>query len=164
MSWGPLNSFRPSGPASNPNLPQLPKLPWTMRATRKQMTVAAVVFAASVFALALVVDLLLYRAGVPAGPMFAVSDAAAAVIAALFALRLIRHATERVEAVHGRLRMVAEMNHHIRNALDIIQLSAHATKDQQAIAAIDEEVTRISWALREIMGNGEPPVSGAKPE
>src|SRR6266542_663095 len=124
MAWGPFNSLREAGPLAEPNQPQLPKLPWTMRATRKQMILATVVFGASVFSLALITEWLLLHAGTPAVPMFAVSDGVAAVLAALFALRLVRHATERVQAVHGRLRMVAEMNHHIRNALDAIQLSA----------------------------------------
>jgi signal transduction histidine kinase len=51
----------------------------------------------------------------------------------------------------ARTQVVAEMNHHIRNALTSIFLSAHATENQQLIRVISEGVDRIDWALREIL-------------
>ena len=56
------------------------------------------------------------------------------------------------------LRVVAEMNHHIRNALDVIQMAAAATGQQGAIQVqvITESVARIDWALRELLRESLP--------
>jgi hypothetical protein len=51
----------------------------------------------------------------------------------------------------ARMQVIAEMNHHIRNALTPISLSAHITDNQELIRAISEGVDRIDWALREIL-------------
>jgi signal transduction histidine kinase len=51
----------------------------------------------------------------------------------------------------AKMQVVAEMNHHIRNALIPISLSAYVTENQQLIRVISEGVERIDWALREIL-------------
>ena len=51
----------------------------------------------------------------------------------------------------ARMQVIAEMNHHIRNALTAISLSAHVTEDQHLIRVISEGIDRIDWALREIL-------------
>jgi hypothetical protein len=51
----------------------------------------------------------------------------------------------------ARMQVIAEMNHHIRNALTAISLSAHVTEDQHLIRVISEGIERIDWALREIL-------------
>jgi hypothetical protein len=59
------------------------------------------------------------------------------------------------EEVHYRAAMqraaiVAELNHHVRNALQVISLTTHGGK-QEEIVAIRESVNRIQWALRELL-------------
>jgi len=56
----------------------------------------------------------------------------------------------------ARMQVIAEMNHHIRNALTSISLSAYATENQQLIRVISEGVDRIDWALREILPREMP--------
>src|ERR1035437_3601658 len=51
----------------------------------------------------------------------------------------------------ARMQVIAEMNHHIRNALTPISLSADATENQQLVRVISDGVDRIDWALREIL-------------
>jgi hypothetical protein len=52
--------------------------------------------------------------------------------------------------------VIAEMNHHVRNALQAIALSPYAEKSKQ-IELIGESAERIQWALREILpGEVEP--------
>jgi hypothetical protein len=58
---------------------------------------------------------------------------------------------ERRENVASRLKTISELNHHIRNALQSIQLSAYSTQDQQAMKEISAAVERIQWALREVL-------------
>ena len=50
--------------------------------------------------------------------------------------------------LENRLRVIALMNHHVRNALQAIKY-AHLT-DQQ-VRLIEESVARIEWALREVL-------------
>ena len=56
----------------------------------------------------------------------------------------------------ARMQVVAEMNHHIRNALAPISLSVDATDNHRLIHAISEGVDRIDWALREILPRETP--------
>jgi hypothetical protein len=58
---------------------------------------------------------------------------------------------ERHRLIVARMQVIAEMNHHIRNALAPISLSADATENQQLVRAISTGVERIDWALREIL-------------
>jgi hypothetical protein len=63
----------------------------------------------------------------------------------------------RYQATLNKIRVIAEMNHHVRNALQAIALSPYAEKSQQ-IQLIDESAQRIQWALREILpGEVEAP-------
>jgi hypothetical protein len=50
-----------------------------------------------------------------------------------------------------RLRLIAEMNHHVRNALQIIYSSASCSSDKRHLDQINSSVDRIDWALREIL-------------
>ena len=64
----------------------------------------------------------------------------------------MRDARDRQRAIDARLRMVAEMNHEVRNALNLIQLSAHVTHNRQSIENISSAVERIQRTLREVLG------------
>lgn len=79
----------------------------------------------------------------------------ALVVAALTA-GLIHHANERREAAMLRMQVIAEMNHHIRNALAAISLSTDTIENRQSIRVISESVDRITWALREILPRNHP--------
>lgn len=50
-----------------------------------------------------------------------------------------------------RLEVIAEMNHHVRNGLQVIQYSAYMTKDREHIQRIEQSLGRIDWALREVL-------------
>ncbi len=72
-------------------------------------------------------------------------------VAKLASVNLQRH-----RLTLARMQVIAEMNHHIRNALAPISLSADAIENQQLIRAISEGVDRIDWALREILPREMP--------
>ena len=78
------------------------------------------------------------------------------VVVALLTAGLIHQAHQRREAERLRMQVVAEMNHHIRNALAAISLSTDMIKNQQSIRVISESVNRIEWALREVLPRSEP--------
>jgi hypothetical protein len=59
--------------------------------------------------------------------------------------------------VLARMRMIAEMNHHVRNALQPILYSPFLKEESEQIRLIQEGTRRIEWALREVLpGEMEP--------
>jgi hypothetical protein len=84
-------------------------------------------------------------------PMALVSDVVAGTLAGILIFAVLRSTRERRLAMLRRLKAIREMNHEIRNALELIQLSAYSTHHQQAIATISNAVDRIQWTLREIV-------------
>ena len=72
-------------------------------------------------------------------------------IAALLVFRLLQYEMERRKRLRERIEAIANMNHHVRNALQVISLSAFSAVDQQQLQAVRDSVNRIQWALREIL-------------
>ncbi len=133
----------------------LPKPPWFAVASGTKIRLFALAVAALVFGVNLLLDFVLSGAAHSPVTGYIVSDGAAAVIAAVFVLNVIRFANERRAGVRRRLQLIAEMNHHVRNSLEAIQMSAQLTRDREAITVISDEVSRIEWALREVLGGAE---------
>lgn len=82
-------------------------------------------------------------------PLFAVLDAVAlgllcGAIAWIYQRRQNRYLAERLE-------VIADMNHHVRNDLQVIQYSAYMTRDKEHIQRIEQSLGRIDWALREVL-------------
>jgi hypothetical protein len=88
-------------------------------------------------------------------PMALVSNVIAGMLAGFFIFMVLRNIRERRLVILRRLTAIREMNHEIRNALELIQLSAYSTRHQQAIATITDAVDRIQWTLREILSPTE---------
>jgi signal transduction histidine kinase len=84
------------------------------------------------------------------------AEGLSAVVVALLTAGLIHHANRRREAALLRMQVIAEMNHHTRNALAAISLSTDAIQNQQSIRLISESVDRIEWALREVLPRSQP--------
>jgi hypothetical protein len=61
-----------------------------------------------------------------------------------------------------RVQVIAEMYHHIRNALAPISLSVDTIENQQLIRLIADGVDRIDWALREILPREVPMVEAER--
>jgi hypothetical protein len=55
----------------------------------------------------------------------------------------------------GKLVVVREMNHHVRNALQVVIIAASAHHDEDLARMVFDAVARIDWALKEVLsGNG----------
>jgi len=50
-----------------------------------------------------------------------------------------------------KLRTIKLMNHHVRNALNVIVASTYAHGNERQLSEIRNSVNRIEWALREIL-------------
>lgn len=53
-------------------------------------------------------------------------------------------------AMMEKIRVIAAMNHHVRNALQAISFSPYAEQSKQ-IQLVQQSTERIQWALREIL-------------
>jgi len=84
------------------------------------------------------------------------AESVSALVVALLTARLLRAANQLREATLLRMQVISEMNHHIRNALAAIALSADSLDNQQCIKVISGSVDRIEWALREILLRKQP--------
>lgn len=134
-------------------------MPWFCSSPAR-IRVCAAFIGFCVFAAAFAVDWLMYARGSNPIFMMLASTGLAGLISALLCIRALDEWYRRRIATEEYLRLVSEMNHHIRNALDVIQMSAALTSQGDAIQAIDASVIKIDWALRELLGS---PLLSKKP-
>jgi hypothetical protein len=96
-------------------------------------------------------DWVLVKEGVKRLDILALSNGLTGLAVGLLYVQLSRIERERRAQVQQQLRTIAEMNHHIRNALQIIAY-ANVTADKEAsVEMIRSSVERIEWALREVL-------------
>jgi len=84
-----------------------------------------------------------------------IADLTAAIVVGYLAYLALRAERERLQRAAADLKMIADMNHHIRNALDMLTMSAYGTEDKAAVAVIQKATERITWALREVLPSPE---------
>jgi hypothetical protein len=72
------------------------------------------------------------------------------VIGIIAAIVVFAYEQRRHRAILNKVRVIAAMNHHVRNALQAISYAPYAEQEKQ-IRLIAESVQRIQWALREIL-------------
>ena len=62
-----------------------------------------------------------------------------------------------------KMRVISEMNHHVRNALQPIMYSPYLKEQAEQVRTIQEGTRRIEWALREVLpGEDAVPPPGSK--
>ena len=123
---------------------------WVLRASPKKVRAMAGGVGVVVFGSAMLVDNIFTRRG-RAPKLTMAWNAVAGFAAGWFAMKSIDRERERRKNIAERLKMIGDLNHHVRNALQSIQLSAYSTHDQEIIASVGDSVQRIEWALREIV-------------
>ena len=79
------------------------------------------------------------------------SDALGGVIAGALVFRLLLYERERRARLRQRIAVIANMNHHVRNALQVISFHAYTTVDKEQLEAVKESMERIQWALKEVL-------------
>jgi hypothetical protein len=79
------------------------------------------------------------------------AEGLSAFVVSCLVAKLVHISRERHRLVMARMQVIAEMNHHIRNALSPVALSLDATDNHGLNRVIVEAVDRIDWALREIL-------------
>jgi hypothetical protein len=112
------------------------------------LAVAAVVFGVNIAA-----DRILIHLGDSSRSLMKLSDGIAAIFAGILAAQIFRFQRERRHAVQDSVERIAEMNHHVRNALQVISYWTTAERDKREVKMVRESVDRIQWALREILAH-----------
>jgi signal transduction histidine kinase len=79
------------------------------------------------------------------------AEALSALILSCLIAKLACMARQQQRLTIARMQVIAEVNHHIRNALAPISLSVDAIENRQLISIISDGVDRIDWALREVL-------------
>jgi hypothetical protein len=104
-----------------------------------------------VFLISAGLDWFLVHDRVPNHLIVDISDTIGAVVIAVLSFRLFQLQREREQAVFRRLETIAAMNHHIRNALQVISYTSTSPANEREVQAVRDAVARITWALREIL-------------
>jgi hypothetical protein len=130
-----------------------------IRLSTRSVRVYAYVFGMLVFAIGILLDTALIDFGTP-NPMMLVFDdlltGVAAGVAVWFALRT--EVKRRMQEDH-RLRVLDEMNHHVRNALQVMVLTSYSIGGEKG-DQLFRAANRIQWSLTEVLPkvNFEAPV------
>lgn len=103
-------------------------------------------------------DRLLAHDGVTRFDILLISNALTGIVAGFLFYSLTNYERLRRNQMRDRLRTIAEMNHHIRNSLQVITYATAAQGNSESVEMIRSSVERIEWALREVLpGHVEVP-------
>lgn len=87
--------------------------------------------------------------------LLGLSDVVTGIVAGGLFLYVARHEKAHRDHVREQIQTVADLNHHIRNALQVIKLCGVRTPassfDARQLQLIKESADRIEWALREVL-------------
>jgi len=108
----------------------------------------------AVSAIGVLFDWLLVKEGLPRVGMLVLSNSVTGLFAGGLFYQLAREERIHRELVSARMKTIAELNHHIRNALQVIKFWGAQQKsslDAMQLQLINDSVDRIEWALREVL-------------
>jgi len=126
----------------------------------------AIVVVVVVSALGFGLDLLLVKEGLPRLAMVMFSNTLTGMIAGWLFYSFAQHERHRQDLIRERMHTIAELNHHIRNALQVIKYwgGSQSHVDAVQLQLINESVDRIEWALREVLPKYPAPSAPPAPE
>lgn len=107
-----------------------------------------------VAALGFILDHVLVQEGLPRSQMLIISNGLTGLFAGGLFYQMVREAKAGRELVRARMKTIAELNHHIRNALQVIKFLGGQQRtglDAMQLQLINDSVDRIEWALREVL-------------
>ena len=80
-----------------------------------------------------------------------ISDAITAILIGALTTQVVVFYRQRQLQSQARVQRIAEMNHHVRNALQVITYWSLAEKEKRQVELVQDAVNRIQWALREVL-------------
>lgn len=112
---------------------------------------AVVVVGIAVAVAAMAFDRILLHEGVPRWDLMAISNGLTGIVAGALFWKARSLERARREFVRERLHTISEMNHHIRNALQVISFYSNREQDAKTLEMLRKAVNRIEWALKEVL-------------
>jgi len=113
-----------------------------------------------IFLLGVALRTLLDKLGVSGVPAV-IDDLLIGVLAGVLVFAYERH---QHKLILEKMRVISEMNHHVRNALQPIIYSPYLKEQAEQVRIIQEGTRRIDWALREVLpGEDAFPPSSKSP-
>ena len=98
-----------------------------------------------------VLDHLLHKDGIPRRDLLITGNIALGLIIGAVFYKFAKTEERRRIFAENRLKAIGEMNHHIRNALQVISCHQFLPTPQNQIAIMNQAVKRIEWALQEVL-------------
>jgi hypothetical protein len=123
---------------------------WLYGGSNKRAAALATVAGATVFGAGLLLGSAMLGRQKPKAAL-AVTDVLSGVLAGTLVFDALRHARKQRRALLQRDAVILQMNHHVRNALQSIAFTAHASPDDSIEPKIHAAIERIQWALREVL-------------
>jgi|SRR5919109_1126263 hypothetical protein len=99
----------------------------------------------------ILLDRILRSDGIPGRYLLDLSNLLTGVCAGALFYYATREQARRQQLIEEKLRVIADMNHHIRNALQALAFYRVKSSDEKEMNVIDQAVSRITWALKEIL-------------
>jgi len=115
--------------------------------TLKLRAVYSLGLGCGIFLLGVALRTLLDKLGVSGVPAV-VDDLLIGVLAGVLVFAYERH---QHKLILEKMRVISEMNHHVRNALQPIIYSPYLKEQAEQVRIIQEGTRRIDWALREVL-------------
>jgi len=121
---------------------------WSRRSGLLSLLVVVVVSLIGV-----VLDRILLKEGIPRLDMLIFSNGLTGLFAGGLFYQMAREAKSSRALVEERMKTIAELNHHIRNALQVIKFlgGQRSGLDAVQLQLINDSADRIEWALREVL-------------
>ena len=101
----------------------------------------------------IILNRLLLKEGLPRLDMIIFSNGLTGLFAGGLFWQMAREQRASRDLVAERMKTIAELNHHIRNALQVIKFLGvqRSGLDAMQLQLINDSVDRIEWALREVL-------------
>lgn len=121
---------------------------WTRKMCALLLLVVVVVSS-----LGFILDRLLIKEGLPRFDLLIITNTITGLVAGGLLYQFARNEKAHRDIVRERMRTIAELNHHIRNALQVIKFcgGGQSSLDSIQLHLINESANRIEWALREVL-------------
>jgi hypothetical protein len=119
------------------------------------------------FTLGMLQDIFLVREGFSRWSLIILSNMFTGSIAGLLFYQYARNERDHRDLVRQRMLTIVELNHHIRNALQVIKFwgvqHQNCTLDDAQAQLMKDSVDRIEWALREVLPRYPEPTMSVRP-
>ena len=123
--------------------------PWFAVLSRAQRALAGLAIGALIYMGGGVLDWFVTRQYLPRISLM-MAGAAVSMAVGLLVFRVLTDIQRRYQAMVDRLKRILELNHHIRNALQVIAYHNVTERSERAIQQVNAEIVRIEAVLREV--------------